>query len=199
MTDKSDQVLNPSRRTVLKTAGLGLCATMLPFGGLARANEPAPRYRRYNASGPHGARMLKSYAKAVRAMLALPPEDPRNWYRQAIIHTLDCPHGNWWFLPWHRGYLGWFEQICRELSGDPQFALPYWDWTAEQKVPDGMFDDVLDPNHPAYTATAPDFQRALSGVLEGAGYWSLAGGTFNPRSQLSQLLTRRIRFEPDAL
>src|SRR3712207_7159774 len=51
------------------------------------------------------------------------------------------------FLPWHRAYLGYFEQICRELSGYPRFALPYWDWTAEPKVPDGMFDDVLDPNH----------------------------------------------------
>jgi tyrosinase len=58
-------------------------------------------------------------------MLALPPEDPRNWYRHALVHTIDCPHGNWWFLPWHRGYLGWFEQICRELSNDPAFALPY--------------------------------------------------------------------------
>lgn len=143
--------------------------------------------------------MLKSYAKAVRTMLALPPEDPRNWYRQAIIHTLDCPHGNWWFLPWHRAYLGWFEQICRELSGDPQFALPYWDWTAEQKVPDGMFDDVLDPNHPAYTATRQDFQRALTGVIDGAGYWALPGGSFDRRSQLSQLLTRRIRFEQDLM
>jgi len=199
MIDKPYEVCNQSRRATLKAASLALCTSMLPLGGPARANNAAPRYRRYNASGPHGARMLKSYAKAVRAMLALPPEDPRNWYRQAIIHTLDCPHGNWWFLPWHRAYLGWFEQICRELSGDPQFALPYWDWTAEQKVPDGMFDDVLDPNHPAYTATSQDFQRALSGVIEGAGYWSLPGGTFNPRSQLSQLLTRRIRFEQDLM
>jgi tyrosinase len=29
--------------------------------------------------------MMKSYAKAVRAMLALPLENPRNWCRQAII------------------------------------------------------------------------------------------------------------------
>ena len=46
-------------------------------------------------------------------MLGLPATDPRNWYRYALIHALDCPHGNWWFLPWHRGYLGWFERICR--------------------------------------------------------------------------------------
>jgi tyrosinase len=52
-------------------------------------------------------------------MLALPPSDPRNWYRQEMIHVLDCPHANWWFLPWHRGYLLHFEEIYRQLSGDP--------------------------------------------------------------------------------
>lgn len=199
MIDMSREAFQPLRRTVLKTAGFALGAAMLPLGGMARAQARPQPFRRYNVSGKHGARMLKSYARAVRAMLALPPEDPRNWYRQAIIHTLDCPHGNWWFLPWHRGYLGWFEQVCRELSGDPQFALPYWDWTAEQKVPDGMFDDVLDPNHPAYTATAQDFERRLAGVVAGAGYWNMAGGAFEARSQLAQLLARRIRFEQDLM
>jgi tyrosinase len=130
----------------------------------------AHAWRRYNASGSKvGERMLKSYARAVRAMLALPPEDPRNWYRHAIIHTLDCPHGNWWFLPWHRGYLGWFEQICRDLSGDHHFALPYWDWTAETKIPDGMFYDVLDPNHEAYIPTASDFDSRLRAAIANSG------------------------------
>ena len=63
--------------------------------------------------------VLDSYRNAITAMLQLPPTDPRNWYRLAFIHALDCPHGNWWFLPWHRGFIGWFEQICRDLSGDP--------------------------------------------------------------------------------
>jgi tyrosinase len=83
-------------------------------------------------------------------MLALPPENTLNWYRNALIHTFDCPHGNWWFLPWHRGYIGWFEKKCRELSGDPEFALPYWDWTEQTKIPPEMFDDVLDPTSDAF-------------------------------------------------
>lgn len=199
MTKKPHEIINQSRRTTLKTAGLAICAGTLPFGSLAAGAAELRPYRRYNVTGKQGPRMLKSYAKAVRAMLALPPEDPRNWYRQAIIHTLDCPHGNWWFLPWHRGYLGWFEKICRELSGDPQFAVPYWDWTVDQKVPDGMFDDVLDPNHPAYMTAARDFERSLSGVLTGAGYWAMPGDTYNGRTQLGQLLARRIRFEQDLM
>jgi tyrosinase len=146
-----------------------------------------------------GARMLQSYARAVRAMLALPPEDPRNWYRIALVHTLDCPHGNWWLLPWHRGYLGWFEQICRELSGDPQFALPYWDWTAEQKVPSGMFDDVLDPTHPAYIPDAQEFEQRLKAALANSGYWTSPGGVFNRNTQYGQLLLRKFRFDADIM
>jgi tyrosinase len=87
--------------------------------------------------------MLRSYADAVQAMKDLPESDPRNWKRQAEIHrglTGDqdpsgCPHGNWYFLPWHRAYVLEFEEICRDLSGNPDFALPYWNWTQNNSIP----------------------------------------------------------------
>jgi tyrosinase len=152
---------------------------------------PRPRYRRYNAADPvHGARMLKSYAKAVRAMLALPPEDPRNWYRHAMLHTMDCPHGNWWFLPWHRGYIGWFERICRELSGDPGFALPYWDWTAQPRC-GRMFDGSTQPprlHRPRQRFRGPFQERGAE-----AGYWTQTSRSSTAR-QFGQLLIRRMRF-----
>ena len=58
---------------------------------------------------------------------------------------MDCPHGNWWFYAWHRGYLGYFEQTIRSLSGDASFALPYWDWTQLPEIPAQMFDGPLTP------------------------------------------------------
>lgn len=202
MTIRPDQLVSQTRRRVLKSTALTLGASALPFAS-SFAQQPLhkPRYRRWRASmnSKMGVRMLKSYAKAVSAMLALPPEDPRNWYRQAIVHTLDCPHGNWWFLPWHRGYLGWFEQICRELSGDPQFALPYWDWTAEPSLPDGMFDGVLDPNHAAYVGYGSDFEARLASAIANAGYWTSPNGVFTRNSQYGQLLARSIRFDADLL
>ena len=76
-----------------------------------------------------------TYRAAVAAMKALPSSDPRNWTRQAEIHLNWCPHGNWWFLPWHRGYMLYFEQICRELTGETRFALPYWNWTCNRSLP----------------------------------------------------------------
>lgn len=208
MIKKPDHAFSLSRRDTLKKTGIALCAGMLPLASPAaqtvatpadEAHRKGARYRRPNASSKMGARMLKSYARAVRAMLALPPEDPRNWYRHAIIHTMDCPHGNWWFLPWHRGYLGWFEQICRELSRDPQFAMPYWDWTAEPKIPAGMFDDVLDPNHSAYIPTAHEFESRLKSAIADAGYWTSPNGIFTSRSQYGQLLMRGVRFDADLL
>ena len=42
-----------------------------------------------------------------------------------------CPHGNWWFLPWHRAYLYYFERILRWASGNPDLALPYWNYSDE--------------------------------------------------------------------
>jgi tyrosinase len=78
---------------------------------------------------------LAAYRAAVQQMKSLPESDPRNWRRQALIHFDGCPHGNWYFLPWHRKYILDFEKICRDLSGNPNFALPYWDWTGTRSIP----------------------------------------------------------------
>jgi tyrosinase len=86
---------------------------------------------------------LAAYRRAVAAMKALPASDPRNWNRFADIHRDFCPHANWYFLPWHRAYLLALERICRDLSGKADFALPYWDWTAQRSLP------------PAFTAGNP--------------------------------------------
>jgi tyrosinase len=43
-----------------------------------------------------------------------------------------CQHGSWYFLPWHRIYLGYFEMIVAsivgKLGGPPDWALPYWNY-----------------------------------------------------------------------
>ena len=78
---------------------------------------------------------LAAYSRAVAAMKALPASDPRNWNRFAAIHQQFCPHGNWYFLPWHRAYLVSLERICRDLSGKRDFALPYWDWSLDRQLP----------------------------------------------------------------
>jgi tyrosinase len=132
-----------TRRDFLATAAV---AATLPAGS-ARA---AAKYIRYNVTSPQGQKMLVSYAKGVEAMLKLPPDHPQNWFRNAFVHLMDCPHGNWWFYVWHRGYIGYFERTIRALSGDENFALPYWDWTQLPQIPEGMFDGVLTPTDHAF-------------------------------------------------
>ena len=85
---------------------------------------------------------LDSYAEAVELMHQLPADDSRNWRRQAEIHPAHCAHGTADFLPWHRHYLNQFEKICGTLLGEPQFALPYWDWTHRGgQIPGAFFRD----------------------------------------------------------
>jgi tyrosinase len=85
--------------------------------------------------------LVKNYAKAVSIMKNnMHATDPRNWTQQAKIHNDFCPHDNWWFLPWHRAYLFYFENVCRDVLQDPSFALPYWDWTQLSRIPDPFLD-----------------------------------------------------------
>jgi len=73
-----------------------------------------------------------------------------------------CQHGTWYFLPWHRMYLGFFESIVRQtivdLKGPADWALPYWDYNdgqagwklpqafVETTLPDGTPNALYEPN-----------------------------------------------------
>jgi hypothetical protein len=83
------------------------------------------------------------YASAVAAMKARPASDPTSWAYQAAMHGTyatptqplwnQCQHGTWYFLPWHRMYLYYFERICRAAAGryaPADWALPYWNYSA---------------------------------------------------------------------
>ena len=160
-----------TRRHFLKTSLATVSASALNRH-LAGAQAPA-KYRRYNVTSPAGQKALASYAKGVQAMLQLPPDHPQNWFRNAFIHLMDCPHGNWWFYIWHRGYLGYFEQTIRNLSGDPTFAMPYWDWTQLPRIPDSMFNGVLTPTDSAFAPFTKDIATFTSFIQPSLKtYWN---------------------------
>jgi hypothetical protein len=102
--------------------------------------------------------LITAYKAGVAAMKAMDPSQPKSWTAQANIHNNFCPHGNWFFLPWHRAYLYYFEQICREASGNNAFVLPYWNWSTTPRLPavfwgddNTLYDSTrqIDPNDPA--------------------------------------------------
>lgn len=93
---------------------------------------------------PDGDETLTAYAAAVRAMRARDDDDPTSWTYQAAMHGTTaeppeplwngCQHGTWFFLPWHRMYVYFFERIVRaavrETQGPADWALPFWDYGA---------------------------------------------------------------------
>jgi tyrosinase len=127
------------RRAFLES-GTKLIIGALSLGTARIVQSQPPQLRKsingLNADDP----LVKNYAKAVALMKGLPSDDPRNWRQQANIHNNYCPHNNWWFLPWHRAYLYYFENICRDVLQDSSFNLPYWDWTSLPKIPGPFLD-----------------------------------------------------------
>lgn len=138
-----------SRRSFLAnaaawTAAAGLGPYLGACEGMCKELKKRPVRRSLATLGANDP-IIKSYREAVKKMKALPAGDLRNWNNQAQIHQNFCAHGNWFFLPWHRAYLFYFEQICRKLSNYKNFALPYWDWTVDPKVPAPFWTgDLLD-------------------------------------------------------
>jgi tyrosinase len=175
-----------NRRAFLKTTA---AAAALPAISIAK---PAT-YRRYNVMSKEGQAALASYAKGVQAMLELKPDHPHNWFRNAFVHFMDCPHGNWWFYVWHRGYVGYFEQTIRTLSKDPKFAIPYWDWTTYPELPAGMFQGALDPTSNFYlpfTRNIDTFSKYIQPALD--AYWKSLN-----KVQLAQLQVRGLNNTAD--
>lgn len=144
-----------SRRDLLKvclSAGVGALA--LSTARTSRAQEPSPapspgtpplRVRCDVATLAPDGPEIKAYKAGVAAMKKRPAGAFDNWATQAGIHQNFCPHGNDFFLPWHRAYLYYFEQICRQASGDPSFQLPYWDWTTDPQLPAEFWGDASNP------------------------------------------------------
>jgi hypothetical protein len=123
------------RDFMLGVGGAALAGAVAPAQVFAQAGTQRLAVRRAVGTMQPNDPALASYFLAVQRMKALPDTDPLNWNNVAQIHVNFCPHRNWFFLPWHRAYLVAFERICRQVSGDPSFALPYWDWTVQRQIP----------------------------------------------------------------
>ena len=109
-----------------------------------------------------GDETLLWYARGVAALQQRPISDPTSWLFQGAVHGRpgwpeepppgspwaqvardvretywdQCQHQTWFFLPWHRMYLGYFERMVRAAivaAGGPEdWALPYWDYSKSE-------------------------------------------------------------------
>ncbi|XP_024030445.1 polyphenol oxidase, chloroplastic [Morus notabilis] len=140
----------------LETYCLGFGGALSGFGGSSTSHEiklPSQHTSLRVRQPAHkvSSEYIAKYNKATEIMRNLPPSDPRNFMQQANIHALYCDgpdgdkdglgkyiqflvHNSWLFFPFHRWYVYFYEKILGNLIGDPNFALPFWNWDH----PDGM-------------------------------------------------------------
>lgn len=140
----------PRTRREFLISGAALGAT--PFSATLRAATlpQKPRVRQDIATLTADSPDVKALKDAVKLM-----RDPKQpvanlkWESQSEIHGSKngdfkmCQHGNWFFAPWHRMYLYFFEKIVAKLSGNADFALPFWDWSRNPSIPDLFFQPPL--------------------------------------------------------
>jgi tyrosinase len=137
-----------TRRTILK-AGLTAGAVAVfsgALGGLNAIAQSAPRVRR----SLHGMALddpdLVAYRDFVGIMLAKDQNDPVSWLQYSLMHGKYngnyryCPHGDWYFLPWHREFVIMYENAAMAITGKQDFAMPYWDWSIDRVMPQAFTD-----------------------------------------------------------
>jgi tyrosinase len=52
------------------------------------------------------------------------------WKQAALKCWSTCTHGSIYFLPWHRWYMYYFEEVLRSVLGVQSFMLPYWPYAS---------------------------------------------------------------------
>jgi tyrosinase len=129
---------------------------------------------------------LAALREAFRLSVEL--SDSRGYGHFASIHGFPepgyCEHRNQLFLPWHRGYLYFFERSLQDLV--PGVTLPWWDWTESDELPAAYTDErdaggdrnpLLDaPVTAAGGAREPDWPERTSRPAERQGTWLPGGG-----------------------
>jgi tyrosinase len=128
-----------SRRSVLlqgSAIGAGLIATNVP--GITALAQGQPPQRRSLGDLQLSDPIIQAWRDGVGQLKQA--SGTVSWANFAAIHGNAsafnlCPHGNWYFLPWHRAFILMYERTVRQLTGHTDFALPYWDWTADRQLP----------------------------------------------------------------
>jgi tyrosinase len=137
------------------------------------------------------------YAKAVAEMKNLPATDPTGWGYQAAVHETSqrpnpqprfwtqCQHSSWFFLPWHRMYLFYFEQIVAAvittLGGPNDWSLPYWNYS------DSANPDATKLPPAFYASTMPGPGNLSNSLYDGTRARGNNGGSITANASQTDL------------
>jgi hypothetical protein len=139
------RIRGAKRRSLLGGRNEGRASVLLLCllcAGIARGDVVRRSIFALDPNGPE----IASLRRGIQVMQSRPSADPTSWTYQANMHgTYDqpvltawngCQHGSFYFFSWHRMYLYYFERILRAASGDPNLALPYWNYTDDTHLSD---------------------------------------------------------------
>lgn len=136
-----------SRRQVLKlvgyasagTAAVGSVPLLSRFFADKANAQTAPFVRENIYTFMQSPTKVAALRRGVQVMKSRSATNPTSWAYQANMHGTSnrplmtawntCDHGTFFFFPWHRMYLYYFERILRQASGDRTLALPYWNYS----------------------------------------------------------------------
>ena len=130
-----------SRRTALKLISVG---TITAFTGKVSLAEQGQVTRRSLTNMSLDDPDISTYRDFVDIMQKKDQTQAVSWLGFSLQHGMNlgpfkfCPHGDWYFLPWHRSYIMMYENAARAFTGNNYFAMPYWNWTEIRSLPEAF-------------------------------------------------------------
>jgi len=184
-----------TRRTLLKTVAVTGVATVFTgtIGALSAFASNNLRVRRSLETMPLNDPDLEAYRDFVTYMKGQAQSKPVSWLQYSLIHGNTktgryhyCPHGDWYFLPWHREFLLMYENAVRELTRYKGFAMPYWNWTAQRRLPEAFANkNYRNSPNPLFVPNRNELigQYALTNAIVGPELFTLPGDpNYSPKS-----------------
>lgn len=164
-----------SRRAFIKTSASAVAFLSVPRLGFGQTTTSIRLEWQQFKTTPQ----YTSFLNAVRTMKAnTNAASPSSWAYWTNVHVNYCPHGIAYFLAWHRGYLYYFEQQLRIVSGDKALSVPYWNYYKYPKLPAEFTDPAT--GNPLYMPRAgTSVYNALTLSPFASSVWNFQRGTTN--------------------
>lgn len=139
-----------TRREFLISTGAATALAFLPAKAAFAQNFCRVRRDVTSDFAWHDLELLCQGVEKMKRLSYANSSDPLGWISQAYIHGncdgfIHCQHSNWYFAPWHRSYLYYFELLIQHFTNNPSFALPYWDWSQTHSVPYAFYGGANNP------------------------------------------------------
>lgn len=165
---------NEYRRLLLKSAMGAAAAACLPNLAQAAGLPVRLEWQQFKLTPQYG-----PFLSAIAAMRANTNANDRSSLQfWADVHLHQCPHGAPYFISWHRGYLFYFEQQLRLISGDPKLNVPYWDYYSYATLP-AEFTNPASSNPLYVPRMSANVHSALDLAPFAPGVFNFQHGTVN--------------------